>query len=211
VGGAYLCFEAAEKIIAEFQGEGVGDEPEELALSSKELEKVKVAGAVRTDMILSAEIMAIALSDVTERPLAIQAAALAVVSLAITVGVYGAVALIVKMDDIGLHLAERRAAATRALGRGLVKAMPVVLAILAQVGTIAMLWVGGGIVVHGLHEFGVHGVPEFVEGARHVGETVPGVGPVTGWLAQAAVSALVGLVLGGLIVLAHHRLAAHKH
>jgi predicted DNA repair protein MutK len=210
LGGAYLCFEAAEKIIEQFQGEEIGDEPEELALSSQELEKEKVGGAIRTDMILSAEIMAIALSDVTERPLAIQAAALAVVSIGITVAVYGAVALIVKMDDIGLHMAQRRNAAAQRSGRALVHAMPVVLAVLAQVGTVAMLWVGGGIVVHGLHEFGVHGLPEAAEAARHWAGAVPGVGAVTGWLAQATVSAAVGLALGGLIVLVHHRLVGHK-
>jgi len=210
VGGAYLCFEASEKIIAEFQGEGIGDPPEDLALSSVELEKQKVAGAIRTDLILSAEIMAIALSEVADRPFEIRAAALGLVALAITVAVYGTVALIVKMDDIGLHMAARRSAAAQRFGQGLVKAMPVLLAVLAQVGTIAMLWVGGGIVVHGLHEFGVHGLPEFAEAARRWASGLPGVGAATGWAAQAAVSAVVGLALGGLIVLAHHRLFPHK-
>jgi uncharacterized protein len=126
IGGAYLCFEAAEKVIEAMHGEAPSAEPDQLALSSEELEKEKVGGAIRTDLILSAEIMAIALGEVSGRPLALQAAALALVALAITVGVYGVVALIVKMDDIGLHMAERRNRASQALGRGLVLAMPVV-------------------------------------------------------------------------------------
>lgn len=211
LGGAYLCFEATEKIIEAVRGEATTDEAEELALSSEALEAEKVAGAIRTDLILSAEIMAIALANVSDRPLAIQAAALAVVGLGITIGVYGVVGLIVKMDDIGVHLAARRARAVQALGRGMVHAMPVVLSLLANVGTAAMLWVGGGIIVHGLHDFGVHGVPEIVEAAGHLAARVPGLGAAADWVARAAVSAVVGLFLGGLIVLAHHRLAHRRH
>jgi uncharacterized protein len=210
-GGAFLCFEAAEKILETLRGEDTCDEPEELALSSEALEKEKVGGAIRTDLILSAEIMAIALASVADRPLGVQAGALALVGLAITVGVYGVVGLIVKMDDIGLHLAQRRPRGVQALGRGLVRAMPVVLSLLAKVGTVAMLWVGGGIVVHGLHEFGVHGIPEMVEAARQAADDVPGIGAATGWAAQAAASALVGLLLGGVIALAHHKLASKAH
>jgi uncharacterized protein len=210
-GGAYLCFEAAEKILEILRGEDPADEVAELALSSEELEKEKVGGAIRTDFILSAEITAIALADLADRPLGVQAAALALVALAITVGVYGVVALIVKMDDIGLHLAERRRPATRALGRFLVRAMPVVLALLAQVGTAAMLWVGGGIIVHGLHEFGVHGIPEMVEAVGRAAGAAPVLSAAADWTARAAASALVGLLVGGVIVLAHHKLAGAKH
>ena len=141
MGGAYLCFEAVEKLLEKAGGHGDGETPvEELALASDEQEKKMVASAIRTDLILSAEITAIALSDLAERPLLTQAAALAVVGFLITVAVYGAVALIVKMDDIGLHLAQRRSASAQALGRGLVRAMPVVLSGLATIGTLAMLW-----------------------------------------------------------------------
>jgi uncharacterized protein len=210
LGGAYLCFEAAEKILEALRGEVVGDEVDELALSSEALEKEKVSGAIRTDLILSAEIMAISLAEVAGRPLAIQAAALAVVALAMTVGVYGVVGLIVKMDDIGLHMAGRKLRSTRAVGEALVRGMPVVLDLLTRVGTVAMLWVGGGILVHGLHEFGVHGVPEIVDAAREAAGSISVVGPVTGWLAQATLSALVGLIVGGLIALAYHRLTGGK-
>ena len=200
LGACYLCFEGAEKIVEALRHEDHADEVEELALSSAELEKEKVSGAIRTDLILSGEIMAIALADVADRPLAIQAAALAVVGVAITVGVYGVVALIVKMDDIGLHLAKHRARMLRGLGRGLVKGMPVTLTLLTQVGTAAMLWVGGGIIVHGLEDFGVTGLAHLVEAFSHWAATVPTVGAVTGWLATALASGIVGLALGAVIV-----------
>jgi len=144
LGGAYLCFEASEKLWEKVSGHGHGDTPtEELALASDEREAKMVGGAIRTDLILSAEITAIALADLTGRSLWSQGVVLALVSLLITVAVYGVVALIVKMDDIGLHLTQRPSASAQALGRGLVRAMPVVLAALASIGTLAMLWVGG--------------------------------------------------------------------
>ena len=203
-GGAYLAFEATEKIYEAVVGHHDCDAPEELALSSKDLEKEKVGGAIRTDLILSAEIMTIALADVADQPLAIQAGALAIVGFAITVGVYGVVALIVKIDDIGLHLAKGRAAPLRAFGRGLVHGMPAALKALTLIGTAAMLWVGGGILVHGLEHFHLTPVPVWVEGFSHYAGTVPRVGAVTGWLAFAVGSAVVGLVVGGVIVAVMH-------
>ena len=205
MGGAYLCFEASEKIWEKLAGHDHGETTtDELALSSEEQEKKMVGSAIRTDLILSAEITAIALADLAERPLATQAAALAVVGLLITVAVYGVVALIVKMDDIGLHLAERRLASTRALGRGLVHAMPMVLTALATIGTGAMLWVGGGILVHGLHEYHLDLLPGLIETLGHAAGQVPLIGAVTAWLATAAASAVVGLATGGIIVAILH-------
>jgi len=212
MGGAYLCFEASEKIWEKLAGHDRGETAlDELALSSEEQERKMVGSAIRTDLILSAEITAIALADLADRPLATQAAALAVVGLLITVGVYGAVALIVKMDDIGLHLAERRSASARALGRGLVRAMPMVLTGLATIGTLAMLWVGGGILVHGLHEYHLDLLPGLIEGLAQAAGRVPLVGFVTGWLATAAASAVVGLVTGGTIVAILHLGPRRKH
>lgn len=205
LGGSYLAFEATEKILEVFRHEDHADEADELALGSAELEAQKVKGAIRTDLILSAEIMAIALADVAQRPLPIQAAALAIVGLAITIGVYGAVGLIVKMDDIGLHMAKRSNRAARSLGKGLVKGMPVVLSLLATVGTAAMLWVGGGIIVHGLHEFHFSPVPGIVEGFAHWAEGVPRIGGLTSWLATALGSALVGLAVGGVLAAVMHQ------
>lgn len=206
LGGAYLCTEAAEKILEALRGEAPPDEPQALALGSQALEAEKVKGAIRTDLILSAEIMAISLAEVSDRPLLQQAGALAVVALAMTVGVYGVVGLLVKLDDIGLHLAGRSGRTAQGLGRGLVRAMPVILDGLARVGTVAMLWVGGGILVHGLHEFGVHGVPHLVEAAGAFAGRLAVVGPAADWAARAAASAVVGLLTGGVIVLALHRL-----
>jgi predicted DNA repair protein MutK len=210
-GGAYLAFEATEKIIEAFaHHEAAGEEVQDLALSSAELENQKVSGAIRTDLILSGEIMAIALADVADQPLAVQAAALAVIGVALTVIVYGVVALIVKMDDIGLHMARQSNAATRAFGRGLVKAMPVTMEALTVIGTAAMLWVGGGIIVHGLEHFHLSPIPHWVEAASHWAGGVPVIGPVTGWLAMAAGSAVVGLIVGGIIVGVVHLIPRKK-
>jgi len=210
VGGAYLCFEAAEKIIEAVSGHDEADALDELALSSADLEREKVNGAIRTDLILSAEIMAIALAEVASRPLAIQAGALALVGLLLTVGVYGVVGLIVKMDDIGLHLAGRGGRLVQGLGRGMVRGMPVVMSGLAKIGTAAMLWVGGGIIVHGLHHFHLETVPGLVERLAHAAGSVPGVGAITGWLATAAASGVVGMVVGGALVLVMH-VVRRKH
>ncbi|WP_125255177.1 DUF808 domain-containing protein [Brevundimonas fluminis] len=211
LGGAYLCFEAAEKVWGHLAGHHHGDVPvDELAQSSEEREREMVGSAIRTDLILSAEITAIALADLAGRPLATQAAALAVVALLVTVGVYGVVALIVKMDDVGLHLTERSSASAQALGRGLVKAMPAVLGALATIGTAAMLWVGGGIIVHGLHEYHLDLIPNVVEAIGHWAGGVPGLGAVTGWIARAAASAVVGLAVGAVVVAVLHMVPKKK-
>lgn len=206
LGGAYLCFEATEKVVEALWGHEDAADTAALALTSKQLEAQKVGGAIRTDLILSAEIMAISLASVADKPLAIQAGALALVGFLLTVVVYGAVGFIVKMDDIGLHLAQRENAATRKTGRLLVKAMPHLLQGLTVVGTAAMLWVGGGIIVHGLETFHLSPVPALVEGVSHWAAGVPVIGAVTGWLAFAAGSALVGLAVGGVVVAAMHLL-----
>ena len=199
-GGLYLCFEATEKILEAFASHEADEPPEALALSSAEQESRTVAGAIRTDLILSAEIMAIALAEVAGRSLAVQAGALCLVSLLLTIGVYGLVGLIVKMDDIGVHLARRRATSVRRIGRALVYAMPPLLRTLTVVGTAAMLWVGGGILVHGQEHFALLPIPSLVNGLSAWARTAPGVGAVTGWLAYALGSALTGLLAGGAVV-----------
>lgn len=209
-GGAYLCFEAAEKIIEAVLPHDEHEEAEGLALSAKDLENEKVSGAIRTDLILSGEIMAIALSEVADQSLAVQAASLAVVGLLITVVVYGAVAFIVKMDDIGLHLARRSSPAAKSLGRGMVKAMPGILQSLTYIGTIAMLWVGGGIVVHGLDHFGLSQVEHAAQVVSHVAAAVPAIGAAIGWAAMAAAYGLFGLVVGGIIAGILHLIPKRK-
>ncbi|MCT8002198.1 DUF808 domain-containing protein [Sphingomonas sanguinis] len=199
-GGAFLCFEASEKILESLIG-GHAEAEEAVAADPKTLEDRQVSGAIRTDLILSAEIMAIALSELPDLSIGTQAIALALVGIAITVGVYGLVAAIVKMDDIGLHLAQRESSAAQAIGRGLVKAMPVVLRVLAVVGTAAMVWVGGGIIVHGMEEFGLTTLPHLIhDTAHHAGEAIPVAGSAVAWIVGAVGSAIVGLIVGAVIV-----------
>lgn len=209
-GGAFLCFEASEKILETLTGHHA--EAEDAApVDAKQLEERQVSGAIRTDLILSAEIMAIALSELPDLSIGTQAIALALVGVAITVGVYGVVAAIVKMDDIGLHLAGRDNATAQAIGRGLVKAMPVVLRVLAIVGTAAMVWVGGGIIVHGMEEFGLTTLPHLIHGtAHHANEALPVGGAVAEWLVGAIGSAIVGLVIGAAIVGVLHLIPSRK-
>jgi predicted DNA repair protein MutK len=126
---------------------------------------------------------------------------LAVVGIGITVAVYGAVAMIVKADDVGVALARRESAVLRAVGGGLVRGMPVFLKVLAAVGMAAMLWVGGGIILHGLEEFGLGGLPHLIHGvAQAVGGVVPGVGGVLAWLVGATLSGLFGLAVGFAVI-----------
>jgi predicted DNA repair protein MutK len=205
LGGAYLCFEGAEKVIEAFGGDH-GEEAAVVAMDAAELEKQQVAGAVRTDLILSAEIMAIALGTVSHEPILTQAIVLALVGIGITIGVYGVVGLIVKMDDIGLHLAQRRSPAVQAFGRGLVKAMPILMRTLSIVGTAAMIWVGGGILVHGLHELGFAAPERIIHHASEAAaRTLPAAAGIAGWIVTAIGGAIVGLLVGGVIALGLHK------
>lgn len=258
LGGAYLCYEGAEKVLhalrphaAEHHEEKIGPAPQDL----EALEQQRVRSAIQTDFILSAEIMALTLAGLPEQSTAAQAAILAVVGIGVTLLVYGAVALIVKADDAGVSLAvndhpvssllglrggggvvpqaaapapdavSRRAAVpaaipvvdapttaptgadrtlrpvTQALGRGLVVGMPHFLRVLAIIGTAAMLWVGGGIVLHGLEEFGVTTPGHIVHDLAHwAGGLLPGLAGAVSWLMTAALSGLVGLAVGALTI-----------
>ena len=210
LGGAYLCFEATEKIWHRLFGHEHEKDVEEIT-DPHELEQRQVGGAIRTDFILSAEIMAIALAQLPEMSLVQQTVVLAVVAVAITVGVYGTVALIVKMDDVGLHLAQRRPAGARMLGHALVHAMPVLLAALSFIGTAAMLWVGGGIFSHGLEEFGLGVVPHTVHDVAVAGSQAIGVARgFFEWLFEALGSAVVGIVVGAVVVVVFHLVRRKK-
>ena len=206
LGGAYLCFEGAEKVLEAFSGHDAGEAEDESIGDPAHLEASKVSGAIRTDLILSAEIMAIALADVSDKPLWERGVVLGIVGVAITIAVYGVVALIVKMDDMGLHLAQRRLAFTRALGRGLVKGMPVVMSALSTIGTAAMIWVGGGILVHGAATLGWHGPEEII---HHWAENVGG--GLMGWIVTALASGVVGLAIGALIAAIVTKFFHKKH
>jgi uncharacterized protein len=206
LGGLYLCFEGAEKVIEKLGGEKHGETLGDAITDMAEFEKERTSGAIRTDFILSAEIMAIALAEVASEPLLSRAIILALVGIVITIVVYGVVALIVKMDDIGLHLVDNRHTAfEKKLGRGLLHAMPRLLVLLSVVGTAAMLWVGGGIILHGFHELGVHGPSDVAHGIQHwVEHAAGGLGGALGWLTYAVLSALVGLVLGAIVAAVIH-------
>ncbi|RVT91959.1 DUF808 domain-containing protein [Rhodovarius crocodyli] len=198
LGGLYLCYEGVEKLFHHHDAKVVTAAPQD----AEALERERVSGAIRTDFILSAEIMAITLGQLEDTSFWMRAVVLAVVSIVITVAVYGAVALIVKADDAGLAMSERRGAATRALGRALVKGMPGFLALLGAVAVVAMLWVGGGIVLHGLEGFGWKAPAHLVhEAAVAAGAAVPAASGLVEWLVTAVAGAVTGLVLGGLIVL----------
>ena len=204
VGGSYLCFEGAEKVWEALSGSHHADDVVEIG-DPAELERRQVSGAVRTDFILSGEIMAIALSDLEGEPLVTQGVVLALVGIAITVGVYGTVALIVKMDDIGLALARRPGSVAQAIGRGLVAAMPKLLKALSIIGTAAMIWVGGGIIAHGLEVFGLGAIPHAIDHAAEVsGASAPIAGGIVHWLVGALGAAIVGGAVGGVIVAAYH-------
>ncbi|TXC71755.1 DUF808 domain-containing protein [Sphingomonas ginsenosidivorax] len=213
IGGTYLCFEGAEKVLEAFGGGHVEAE-EEVITDPKALENSKVAGAVRTDFILSAEIMVIALSEVADKPIWEQAIVLAFVGIGITIGVYGVVALIVKMDDIGLHLAQRSNTGVQAIGRGLVKGMPIVMSALSIIGTAAMIWVGGGIIVHGIEGYGLTTVPHVIHhAAESAAAAVPVAKGAVSWLVNAVGAGIIGMILGsavaGIVHLIHKARGKH--
>jgi predicted DNA repair protein MutK len=203
LGAVYLCYEGAEKLIHLF-GSHHKEEAEAVeALSAKELEDEKVRGAIRTDFILSAEIMAIALATIETPSIWTQAIVLALTGIVITVGVYGVVALIVKADDIGANLARRGNGIARGVGRALVHGTPPFLKLLSLIGTFAMLWVGGQILLHGLAGFGFAGPEHWIEDVAHgVARATGPLEPVVDWFVFALGSAVVGFAVGVLVVLA---------
>ena len=193
LGGAYLCFEGYEKVHSMFsKHHDVQVESEQVKIiTPEELEKERVTGAVRTDIILSAEIMAIAYSQVTGQAIVNQIVVMVAVAVFITLAVYGFVGLIVKMDDIGVHLAQDKYhRATQKFGRGIVKFMPHFLRILSYVGTAAMLWVGAEIIAHGI---------PFTSHLLHDLEHALAAMPVVAWFAKALACGVGGLILGFIV------------
>ncbi len=240
LGAVYLCFEGYEKVHDWFSGhdgahDGAASSSSTAGVDSQAFEDEKVAGAIKTDFILSAEIMAIALASVTAPDIFTQAFVLIAVALLVTGGVYGAVALIVKADDAGCALAQndrpvssmlglRETAAgaaprapnvvapnvidralapvTKAIGRGLVYGMPPFLNVLSTVGTLAMLWVGGGIIIHGLAQMDIHGPEQVVLAIGNaLGTYLPYFGGAVTWLAGALASAIFGVAIGAVAAL----------
>ncbi|AOP53331.1 DUF808 domain-containing protein [Brevibacterium aurantiacum] len=204
VGGTYLCFEGAEKIFEKFGWIEHHEEPKKESKHGKKDdgkdEKKIVRSAITTDFVLSCEIMVISLNEVASEALLPRAVILLVIALAITVGVYGTVALIVKMDDVGLHMAQRDKPSTQKFGRFLVLAMPKLLGALSVVGTFAMLWVGGHIILVGTDELGLHVLYDFVHHLEQPAAAVPVVGGFLGWLVNTFFSLILGAIWGGIVV-----------
>ncbi len=203
LGGAYLCFEGAEKVFHLLfpHGDAVIAQDMDTKDPTK-LEEEKIAGAIKTDFILSAEIMTIALAAIPTGTLIMEAVTLAIVGIGITVAVYGSVALIVKMDDVGLFMATRgNTGLGRGLGRGLVRGMPILLAVLSIVGTAAMLWVGGSIILHGTDELGFGALYQAI---HHVAVAAADLAPQARgfieWTVTAAIDGVLGLILGMLLI-----------
>ncbi|MET3896917.1 putative DNA repair protein MutK [Devosia sp. UYZn731] len=205
IGGAYLCYEGAEKVfhaLAPKNAESHEATLEPIGVDPKVMEDQRVAGAIQTDFILSAEIMTIILAAIDVPDFWTRAMILGLAGVFITIAVYGAVALIVKADDFGLFMARNaRTGAGRATGRGIVVFMPVFMQVLSVIGTAAMTWVGGSIVAHGLFQFGLNGPELVIEGAAHWAEqALPSIAGFAGWFATALTDFVFGLVLGAILI-----------
>ena len=205
VGGAYLCYEGVEKVVEAIMPHQAHAHEAQLgtvALNPQTLEDEKVASAIKTDFILSAEIMVITLAAVPDGSILMQAIVLALVGIGITVAVYGVVALIVKADDVGVALAKHdgdsaTGCITRAFGRAIVFGMPGFLTFLGAAGTAAMIWVGGAIIVHGLEAYGVHSLGQAIDSAAEAAaHTLPSAAGPVKWIVRAVLSGVVGLSIG---------------
>lgn len=206
LGGAFLCYEGAEKVLEKLGAAKHGATIDDPIDDPVAFENERVAGAIRTDLILSAEIMAITLAALELPSWWERGVALALVAIVVTVAVYGTVAVIVKIDDFGLYLTRQAERWKQSFGHFLLRFVPRLLVALSVIGTIAMLWVGGGIIVHGTHEVGFHGVYDIIHGAEGAVAAAAGaLGGVAGWATYAALSAVVGLVLGSIIAVVLHK------
>src|ERR1700712_5501930 len=204
LGATYLCFEGAEKVWGRIRGHDAHAAP--TTAVGEDAEKQMTSGAIRTDFILSAEIMVIALNEVADQPFVPRLIILIVVAFVITIAVYGVVAAIVKMDDVGLALTQRKSGFAQKVGRGLVVGMPKLLAALSAIGTVAMLWVGGHILLLGTDTLGWHAPYGFVhhleENVRHATGSSASVGGLLAWLVNTGISAVIGLVVGAIVAAA---------
>ncbi|MEM8918942.1 MAG: DUF808 domain-containing protein [Pseudomonadota bacterium] len=215
LGGLFLCYEAAEKVLEWLHVDETTKHEEPAIIEGHGREEEMVSGAIRTDFILSAEIMAIALSEVTDEVWWQQGIILALIGVVITVAVYGAVALIVKMDDVGLHLATENTGFAASFGRGLVNFMPKLLTGISIIGTLAMAWVGGGLLVHNIAAVGWHGPEHLIALISH---PIVGILPESwGYFGEgilfAVLSGLMGVAIGAVIAPLVHRFIPHgaKH
>ena len=212
-GGLFLCYEGAHKIIHALIKHDDHDHDVPDVVKGPDAEKETIAGAIRTDFILSGEIMVIALDGLVEDNTVLNAAGevieepsflfvaiiMVIVALLITIVVYGLVAAIVKMDDVGLKMTQTDSESSQKLGRAMVNGMPVLLKWLTVIGTGAMLWVGGHILVVGVYDLGLHGPEDFIHAAEELVIGVAGVGGFLAWLVNTAISAVIGFVVGSIV------------
>lgn len=198
-GGAFLAYEGAHKIHQRFVHHDDAQPLPAVAID-EDHEKAMISGAIRTDFILSAEIMVIALKDVIDEGFVLRSVIMIVVAVLITAVVYGTVALIVKMDDVGLRLASSGGPRAGRVGRAMVTGMPKLLAVLSTVGTAAMVWVGGHILLVGASELGWASPYDFVHTLEDPVHDVAVFGGVLAWLVNTAASAAVGLIIGFVVV-----------
>lgn len=204
-GGTYLCYEGAEKVWHKLHPKH--EEEKKPAIERGPEAEAKVTkGAITTDFILSCEIMVISLNEVASESIWSRAAILVVVAILITVAVYGAVALIVKMDDIGVHLTTKDSAGAKRIGAALVKGMPAVLAVITLIGTVAMLWVGGHMMLQGAYDLGWHAPYDLVHSLEEPFVGIPVVGGLLAWLVNTLCSAILGAIWGGLVMAIIHPL-----
>ena len=210
-GGLFLCYEAAEKILEWLHVDETTKHEQPAIIEGPGREDEMVSGAIRTDLILSAEIMAIALSELTDQAWWQQGLILALIGVVITVGVYGAVALIVKMDDVGLHLATEYDGAVKSFGRGLIRFMPKLLTGISIIGTLAMAWVGGGLLVHNIAALGWHGPEHIIDLISHplVGLFPASAKLMIGGIAFALLSGILGVLVGAGIAPLVHKFMPH--
>ena len=206
IGGVFLCFEGFEKVhqmLAPHDAHANAADAASYAVDASAVEEEKVTGAIRTDFILSAEIMAISLASITSPGIFTQAIVLFSVAVLVTAGVYGVVAIIVKADDFGVYLAQRGGTITTAIGQATVYGMPPFLKMLSFVGLVAMLWVGGGIIIHGLHAYGIDGPEHVVQVVSDAARaTISPIDGLLAWLAGAITSAILGLFIGAIVAFA---------
>lgn len=200
IGGTYLCFEGAEKVWERVHGKHEPDSPS--TDRGTQAESAIVRGAVSTDFILSAEIMVISLNELTGLNFGLLLSALIITAIVITVGVYGTVGALVKMDDVGLRLMERHPATSGAhrFGEGLVQAMPRAMQVISVVGTLAMMWVGGHLFIAGMDTLGWPLVADAVHGLGHAVHSVPAVGGALAWIVETLSSMIFGFIWGSVVV-----------
>ncbi|MFP5255612.1 MAG: DUF808 domain-containing protein [Acidimicrobiia bacterium] len=209
LGGTFLCYEGAHKILHALKHDDHDHDVPSAALGP-DAERSTISGAIRTDFILSAEIMVIALKEVLDEPFVSRAVILAVVAVLITIVVYGLVSAIVKMDDIGLALAQRSSERSQRIGRLLVRAMPVLLSWLSRIGIAAMLWVGGHILLVGADELGWHAPYELVHDLEGLVDDLGSLSGGLEWLVNTAASAALGLVVGLAVATIVGRITARR-